>query len=130
MSEWFYSLHVCEEMKKLQMERKRIGSLNAIVFSCGTVIIYLTGVDVQQRFTLLTESRLDPVLHQPCQHFLHTPPFSNYEHWHKLDGKSLHPNTDPDFVFGSIRSNVYLQREGPEPGWKLVRMQLVTAHIS
>lgn len=51
LSECFYSMYVCMyvEMERLQTEgrRTRMGSLNAIVFSCGTVTIYLAGVAVQ-----------------------------------------------------------------------------------
>lgn len=63
VSECFYS-YVCGEMKRLQTEgrRMRMGSLNAIVFSCGTVTIYLTGVDVQRRLAVPTESKLSPFL--------------------------------------------------------------------
>lgn len=60
MSERFYSMYACGEMERLQTEGRRMGmgSLNAIVFSCGTVTIYLTGVDVQRRLAVPTESKL------------------------------------------------------------------------
>lgn len=50
-SVWVSAYTVCGEMKSLQTEgrRMRMGSLNAIVFSCGTVTTYLTGVDVQRQ---------------------------------------------------------------------------------
>lgn len=50
-SVWLSAYTVCREMKSLQTEgrRMRMGSLNAIVFSCGTVTTYLTGVDVQRQ---------------------------------------------------------------------------------
>lgn len=65
VSECFYSIYVCGEMKRLQTEeegRMRMGSLNAIVFSCGTVIIYLTGVDVRRWLAILTEKQPVPFL--------------------------------------------------------------------
>lgn len=64
VSECIYSRYVRGEMKRLHTEgkRMRMGSLNAIVFSCGTVTIYLTGVDVQRRLAVPTESKLSPFL--------------------------------------------------------------------
>lgn len=51
LSECFYSMYVCMyvEIERLQTEGRRMGMglLNAIVFSCSTVTIYLTGVAVQ-----------------------------------------------------------------------------------
>lgn len=46
----------------MEGRRRRKGSLNAIVFSCGTVTIYLTGVAVQRWLAVPTESKLSPFL--------------------------------------------------------------------
>jgi len=40
--------------------RMRMGSLNAIMFSCGTVTFYLTGVDVRRWLAVPTEEQPVP----------------------------------------------------------------------
>ncbi|KAG7500424.1 hypothetical protein JOB18_017893 [Solea senegalensis] len=87
-------------MKRLQVERRRMrmGSLNAIVFSCGTVTIYLTGMGVQRWLAVPTE--MHPVPFPFCQ-LLCTRPFTNWN-----AGKNRmenHSNTDPVFASRSKR---------------------------
>lgn len=55
----------------MEGRRLRMGSLNAIVFSCGTVTVYLTGVDEQRRPRPPQNGKLSP---SPCANFpfLHT----------------------------------------------------------
>lgn len=79
-----------------------MGSLNAIVFSCGTITIYLTGVDVQRLPAVPRQSKPPPPSprsfrwpSRPCPSLIGMKPV----------GKSLQPTTDPILFSRSDGSN-------------------------
>lgn len=131
MSECSYSMYVRGEMERLQTEGRRMGmgSLNAIVFSCGTVTIYLTGVDVQRRLAVPTGSKLPPF---PLPTFLRM----SLANWNTgINWMENHSDqTQIRFVFPDLRGQM---SECPLEGTRersqdagRVRTRPVTANIS
>lgn len=132
VSECFYSMYVCGKMERLQTEGRRMGmgSLNAIVFSCGTVTIYHTGVDVQRWLAVLTESKLPPF---PLPTFLHM----SLANWNiGINWTENHSDqTQIQFCFQIRRVKWAIPTWRDEWGERsqdagLVRTQPVTANIS
>lgn len=117
VSECFYSIYVYGEMERLQTEGRRMGmgSINAIVFSCGTITIYLTGVDVQRWLAVPTESKLPPFL-------LPTSPRMSLANWNAgINWMENHSSqTQIQFCFPDLQGSsdrvATWRDEGTEPG--------------
>lgn len=105
----------------------KMGSLNAIVFSCGTVTIYFTGVDEQRRLAVPTEKQTVPF---PSANF----PFLHMSLGNGTIGINCMENhsdqTQICFQISGVKSaHSNGQREQSQYA-ELVRTQPVTANIS